>query len=81
MYHHKITQDLGFWNGLAEGRLESIAGILNLFILMLIESLASKTYNNGDTNGVLILGWISVAQVCLFYLLVAIVKFWSVPRV
>ena len=48
---------------------------------MLIESLASNTYNNGDTNGVLILGWISIAQVCLFYLLVAIVKFWSVPRV
>lgn len=80
MYHHEITQDLAFWNGMAEGRLESIAGIVNLFILMLIESLASKTYNNGDSNGVLILGWISIAQVCLFYLLVAIVKFGYVPR-
>jgi hypothetical protein len=75
-----LLKDLVFWNGLAEGRLESMAGILNLFLLMLIESLGSKAYNGSDSDAPVILGWISVAQVGLAYLLVVFVKFWYVPR-
>lgn len=73
-------KNLAFWNGLADGRLESMAGIMNLFLLMLIESLGSKLYNGPDSNAPVVIGWISVAQVSFAYLLVVIVKFCYVPK-
>lgn len=75
-----VSQDLTFWNSMVEGRLESIAGIINLFILMLIESLGGKTYNGQQSKGVLILGWMCIGQVCLVYVLVVLLKFVYIPH-
>lgn len=66
---------------MAEGKLESIASTVNLFVLLLILSLGGHNYNGKGTNGPEVLGWICVSQVCLFYLLVAIVKFKIVPSI
>jgi hypothetical protein len=64
---------------MADGKLETIAGITNLFILLMIITLASTTYNGLGTNGANVLGWISVSQACFFYLLIAFIKFKLVP--
>jgi len=47
---------------------------------MLMLSLASKAYNGPDTNGTVVLGWISIAQVCFAYFSVIIVKFCYLPK-
>jgi hypothetical protein len=66
---------------MAESKLESISSSINLMVLLLIITLASTKYNDPGTNGPEVLGWIMIAQVCFFYLLVLIVKFAYIPSI
>lgn len=63
---------------MADGKLETITGAVNLFILLLVITLGGSTYN-GNTNGSYVLGWLCVSQVSFFYLLILFVKFRHIP--
>jgi hypothetical protein len=64
---------------MVDGKLESLSSCVNLFILLLIFTLASPAYNGPETNGAEVLGWICVAQVCLFYTIIFAIKFGLIP--
>lgn len=66
---------------MAEGKLETISSCINLFVLLLIITLGGHLYNGANTNGPEVLGWIMIAQVCFFYVLVALVKFVYMPSI
>ncbi len=50
-------------------------------VLLLIITLASTKYNGPETKGPEVLGWIMIGQVCFFYVLVLIVKFFYIPSI
>jgi hypothetical protein len=74
-------QNLAFWNAMADGRLETISSCINLLVLLLLLTLGGTLYNGKTTNGAWVLGWIMIAQVGFFYLLVLLVKFIYIPSI
>jgi hypothetical protein len=66
---------------MVDGRFETISNCTDLFILLLVITLGSTTYNGTGTNGPYVLGWICVAQVCFFYLVIVLIKFLYIPYI
>jgi len=51
-----------------------MSGIINLFLLCVLITFVT------DPDGALKLGYVCLAQVCLFYLLLIPLKAWVIPR-
>jgi hypothetical protein len=62
-------------------KIETLASIVNLFLLFLMVTLGGPLYNSANSNGVYALGWIAVSQVVIFYLLLIYIKLRLIPSI